>query len=247
MSRTPEPSHHTDADLPSAGVRTLLSFLLFVHLFALCVAIASNARPLSGLRNQLGYLPLVRPYLQLLHMDLAYNFHLTYALAEDTDPWIEIVPESDAPRDPSAQPEEASTPAMTFPQRGLEPNVRNNRYRNLMLTSFLLAQNEVSEGLLPKRIAARMMHENGIDSGTYRLSLERRDLLSPEEASRGVDPYAAREYPVYEAELWFSRDGLEMNKIVSTLETATVREKSATDGNDRSPHQDQAGPSNGEQ
>jgi len=219
------PADNSAPGMPSEGLRTLLSFLLFVHLFALAVAISSNARPLSGLRNQLGHIPFLRPYLQVLHMDLAYNFHLTYALAEDTDQWIELRSAEDNANDLSGA---DSGRRMIFPERGIAPPVRRNRYRNLMLLTYLLAQGENAESLLPKQIATRLFHEQGITDGTYVANVRRRDLVSMEQAASSDadvrDPLNTPTYSVYEAELWFSRDGLELNKQASALETATVRD-----------------------
>ena len=53
-------------------------------LAAVLLAVLANAGPVSELRSKLGDVPM-RLYLQALHMDSAYNFHLT-----DGDPLVNV-------------------------------------------------------------------------------------------------------------------------------------------------------------
>ena len=59
--------------------QTAISLLVFIHLFALFAAVVGNFGPVSPLRGRLGAVPLLRPYLEFLDMDLAYNYHLVDA------------------------------------------------------------------------------------------------------------------------------------------------------------------------
>ncbi len=61
---------------PSEGVRSLVSFLIFVHLFALVIGVFSNEAP-SQLEVALARLPGLRQYRQVLGMDLPYSFYFT--------------------------------------------------------------------------------------------------------------------------------------------------------------------------
>ncbi|MBL9082350.1 MAG: hypothetical protein JNK76_11120 [Planctomycetales bacterium] len=68
----------TDAGMPAPGLRSVITYLLFIHFFFLLVGIKSRTDS-SGLEQDLrAKVPGLRPYLQLLGMDLSYMFHLTY-------------------------------------------------------------------------------------------------------------------------------------------------------------------------
>ncbi len=69
---------------PSVGVRTVVSLALFIHLFALGVALMANRPVLSSpLERQLKTVPFLSQYLQLLWMDLSYDYHQTNGMVPD--------------------------------------------------------------------------------------------------------------------------------------------------------------------
>jgi hypothetical protein len=78
----PADSPPRDPQLPSPAVRTAVSLALFVHLFAVGVAVLSNTEA-SAL--QVGLRPVVEPYLQLLNLDRSYRFHLTWYDQDEVD------------------------------------------------------------------------------------------------------------------------------------------------------------------
>src|SRR5688572_16252209 len=86
-----------DAPLPPQGLRTALSLLLFLHLFALFVAVFSGS-PSSELLTGLRRAPGVRHYLQLLDMDFSYRYHLM--LVDDLDMDFIIEADLDTPAGP---------------------------------------------------------------------------------------------------------------------------------------------------
>ena len=73
------PSNDADSPpLPPNGIRTTVTFLIFVHFFFLLISIKSKMTS-SGLEQDLrDRAPGLTPYVQLLGMDLPYTFHLTY-------------------------------------------------------------------------------------------------------------------------------------------------------------------------
>ena len=119
------------ADNLSSGTRTLISFLLFAHFFALTVAVLSNFGPVSALRNQLS-VTFLRSYTGLLHMDIAYNFHLVDASELDAPLSMEL--------DTSTRKDDTSE-SIVFPDVS-SPNIRTGRYRQLMLNVDLMQGDE---------------------------------------------------------------------------------------------------------
>ncbi len=207
-------------ELPAEGFRTLLSFLLFLHLFALFVAVASNVGPVSAVRRQLANVPLVRPYLQWLHMDLGYNYHFTHATELDVDHVIEL--ELGQAADGAA--------AVQFPVQGLRPRVRARRYGNLMYTLSRRLGDDSVGGVLPVEISQRLLAERQIDRGKHQLAVKRQ-LLIPRESMEALDPAVRDPYDpqwyetVYRANLSFFQSRLHLTKAAGAGENAAVRQE----------------------
>lgn len=224
MNASPAAPPAEPEGMPSQGVRTFITFLLFLHLFALFVAVASNFRPVSPLRMQLREVPLVTPYLQALHMDLAYNYHLTYATELDIDHYFELDLNS-----AGAGSKEANT-TLGFPAPDLGIGLQAQRYRNLALNAAQLVENDDQDGILPKAVARRLLLEQGIDAGTHRLRLQRH-LLVAREALDSPDP--ARSDPnspsyfatAYEADVKLLDGELYLNKTAEIGESAPVEQE----------------------
>ena len=77
----------------SPQVQTFVSFLIFLHLFALAVGVTSNESPSlleTALRNRTG----VRVYLEMMMMDLSYAYAFTFGPSTepmgDSQSWIEV-------------------------------------------------------------------------------------------------------------------------------------------------------------
>jgi hypothetical protein len=210
----PEPARSEKAAPWSEGQRTTVSFLLFVHLFALFVAVASNAGPVSPLRRALR-VPFLMPYLQMTHMDLAYNFHLTHATEWDTDHMVEI----------ETWPAVPSSERMALPEEGIWPGIRTARFQNLSRNMALLVGQEERESVLPLAVSRGLFAQRGISSGRYRFRLVRHFLVDMEGAA-SMDParrdpfHASRYSRVYEADLKFAGGQLLINKAAAAGETA---------------------------
>jgi hypothetical protein len=215
--RSDEPISDSEG-APSQTARTAISFFLFAHLFALFVAVASNANPVSALRNQLSETPLLVPYLQMLHLDLAYNYHLTYGTEFDTAHRIALEPNR-------ADSDAGKGETLIFPDA--RAGLRGQRQRNLTLGAARLVGDDELEGLLPRAIARRMLAERQIDDGSHRLRLQRH-LLQARQSVEGpdaalADPEDASYYrDAYEADLQFFDGELFLTGAADAGETAPV-------------------------
>lgn len=219
----PDTSKVDDDSLPPEGIRTVLSLVLFLHLFALFIAVASNARPVSALRAQLGTVPGVKPYLQTLMMDLSYTYHLTYAQGLDFDHFFEVELDWQGTTNPQAK-------TLVLPQPNTRPNIRFRRYRDLVQAAAVLISEEVDESRLPHVIASRLLSEAGVEEGVHRIRCRRRLPLRMEEAG---SPDLAERDPsrpalfetIYEADLKFYRGELILTKAAGALETAPLKKE----------------------
>lgn len=171
MARSPtEAASPTPATgWPSATTQTVVSFLLFLHLFLLGIGLAGTAVKASALERSLYMLgrsgdargtgvQLVRGYLQLLLMNLSYQFNYTDLRPIDGDLAIELELKL-----PSGE-----TRTVRLPEADMQPRTRALRYRRL---AFELAQaeelpsGEVLTALVSEAVVARMVRETGATGG----------------------------------------------------------------------------------
>ncbi len=166
----PTPTTPADDSLPLLAPpgRTIISFLLFLQLFALAVAVLSNELP-SPL--EVGLRKVVEPYLKLLTMDLSYAYNFTFGFTgtdaeamQDTTYWLEADLNL-----PNGKPLN-----VVFPQPGLEPKQRFRHYERTIKRAAAALGSNSTESLLPGAIATRLVKETGATGGTIRLL--RRDL-----------------------------------------------------------------------
>ncbi len=150
--------------LPSAGIRGLVSYLIFLHFFFLLVGIKSSTSS-SGLDQDLrNKVPGLRSYLQLLGMDLSYMFHLTHYDGldnlQDTDHFVEA----------EIRQADGTTKTVVFGQ-GMFPGVRARRFERLAFVASYSAEigNENNVSLLTQAIARRIMLEEGTRDLTIKL------------------------------------------------------------------------------
>jgi len=211
--------------LPSEGVRTAITFLIFVHFFFLLVSIKSKTVS-SGLEQDLRErAPGLTPYVQLLGMDLSYMFQLTYY--DPTD--LELAKETpDAQDDREALlnfrptdtefyveadilgPSGGVEKTILWPPADLKPGARFHRFQRLvaMAAGFIDIGNYAPVSDLAKGIADRIMAENQCRS--VKLRFRRRvlqNLMVPHtspryQAEKDRDPDAPENFPlVYKPEL----------------------------------------------
>jgi hypothetical protein len=161
----------------SDNARTVCSFLLFVHLFALAVAVLSNASliPEPGeppdLKRQLRQVPVIVPYLQLLDMDYSYmggdryhgaDFHLTHDHEWDLEYRIEL----------SLTLADGSVQEIVIPNETLQPRLRRLRYQMLATRMARLQGYDGPDAQLPLAVATHYVRRLGATGGTLRCVAE---------------------------------------------------------------------------
>ncbi len=210
-------------ELPSPGIRTTISYAMFVHLFLLAMAVVGHLPPTSPLRTQLGEIPGLRHYAELLAMNSGYNFHLTYGLIEDSPTFVEVRPRGQS----SAEP-------LVFSPETISPGIRRAHYRNLLLEASMRADQQRSEGLLPRKIADYLLHEHDLakaDTDLYRVRLSRRSLLPPERVlsinPAENDPLAKNLIqPIFNVDVFYAGGNLEIIEVASDSDSATLKSDS---------------------
>lgn len=203
----------------SPELRTWVSLLLFVHLFALVVAVTTYARP-SGLQEQLH--ALFDRYLRNLHMTaspISYPFaryHLTHATPSDVDFAVEV----------EIAGQGGAIEKIVIPAPDMQPLVRRRRYQALANAAGTLATGETNEeytSVLPRAIAGSILKQRGATQGTVRC---RAHFLPEIEAMGEVDAgrrAALENYrDIYEAQVFVNATGIELLKKSTTLEVAPV-------------------------
>jgi hypothetical protein len=195
------------AQRPNEIVRTIVSFLLFLHFFALGVAIASNWSP-SSLALRLRRVPGLRPYLQLLDQDQAYIglYNLHDGLSEDTDAAVEV----------DLTLENGAERKFVLPAPGLWPHQRYRHFSRLAEVAADLAPNQDLQSIVPQAIAKHYVAEvqaegHKVSGGMVRV---KHWLLQPMEAigssnSAERDPHSA----VYDRKLYEARIKLVGGKV----------------------------------
>jgi len=145
------------SQLPSEGVRAAISFGLLLHFFALFVAVCSNVTP-SALESRLRTVPGVRPYLQLLALDVPYQFQLTYAEEADFDHFLAATLEL-----PDGQ-----THSVRIPEAHTWPGLRYRRLERLAGKVARSAEDWDLGNLLPQSVAESLLTQWSARSGQLR-------------------------------------------------------------------------------
>ncbi|HWB14070.1 MAG TPA: hypothetical protein VG826_32890 [Pirellulales bacterium] len=203
--------------VPADWVRTLVSFLIFLHLFALCVAVLSNWNP-SDLALRLRRVPLIKPYIEYLGFDQSYVplYGFTFGLEEDTDSTIEVVLKF----------KDGSESTWTLPDAGLWPRERRRHDARLVETAADVMPEDYRDyqSIVPQAIAAHFVarHPN-VKSGVIRcvrqLQQPMESLASSNPAER--DPYDKRwSRQLYEARILVVGGSVKLMKSEAAAEVA---------------------------
>lgn len=203
-SSTNEPEAAVDPRWPSQGIRTVASLALFIHLFAVGIAMTSRATTIdtetgpagSELLTRVRGVPLLMQYLQLLELDESYNFAWTQGGPMDAGNSIEV--------DLEYVDQDAGPRTVRIPQDLYWPPLRAERHRNLTLTAAALVGNENQENIIPQAIAERLIANLGAASGTIRIvrHYPQSPLESASLDTAVADPFNARYYDtIYEARI----------------------------------------------
>jgi hypothetical protein len=180
MAHAPPDTPAVAPALPSQGVRTFATLLIFIHLFSLAIVLVMNGST-GNLREKLRKMPGF--YLQALYMDVDFDngqrfnfrfndnpsaqldlpkgfrglYHLTRAELQDIDHFVELEYQRDG------QPQVA--PLYTG---GRWPQPRYRRYQMLAWEVGRLAFDEDAAAMLPTAISRRLLAEQGVSKGVFR-------------------------------------------------------------------------------
>lgn len=201
--------------LPDSPLRTALSLAIFLHLFAVAVALAAYTRS-SELQQQLRQL--LGVYTQPLNFDLSYRSYtpaqlfLTHGTEIDVNFAVRV--------DAGA----GTTGSATLPEPGLRPRLRLQRRQSLANMAGNLAGNEAVESFLIKGIAGRALSEAGAGKGRVRLTAHY--LVDRATVRRGPppDPLAPNRFAdVYDADVVLADGQVDLLKRTTSQETAPER------------------------
>src|SRR5262245_1503915 len=143
MNSKPSEPDKAEPMLPGVEVRTIVSFLIFVHFFALFAAVVYTRGASSDLAQKFANLPVLRQYRQLLDMNLPYTYQLTFG--EEPDYRIEADLEfADGKRERVLLP----------PVAHLRPGIRQRRLEALASNVSSELGNDLTESILPQGITA---------------------------------------------------------------------------------------------
>ncbi|MBX7167005.1 MAG: hypothetical protein K1X74_11795 [Pirellulales bacterium] len=206
---------------PSDSVRTAVTLLVIVHLFAVVAVMAFWAtRPITGNATQresfverLHNVSFLTGHLQLLFQDLGYNYFLTQADQLDVDHQFVF----------DLKLQDGTKREATLPQPDLWPGIRRQRMQILANLAGQRIGEDGAESILPRLTAGYMARKYDAVSGTVRL---RAHLLVPPENVRSPDsklsdPFAAAYYRTpYEAQMLVRSGQVSLLKAAAAGETA---------------------------
>lgn len=219
----PAASPPQNADGSAIG-RSIVSLLLFIHLFCVAVVLASNFRR-SLLQSRL--VSIFAAYTQLLDFDPHFTpYFYTFGRPVDDDTWLEVDLYADAEKPVAAQSILKST---RLPEGGT--NWLGDRRRHFHLARLLAAsadpegeQDDIT-GEIARSVAARLMREvqghRAVVRCVRRMSqrFDLSDLRPGFPPDRPADP--AYNVMVYEADVWIDEDNqVQVLKRASRAEVA---------------------------
>ncbi|HEX5444429.1 MAG TPA: hypothetical protein VFW87_11390 [Pirellulales bacterium] len=213
------------AQLPPEWVRTAVSFLLFVHLFAVLVGVLANWYP-SPLATQLRTrVPLLAPYLESLDLDQAYVplYGLTYGMDQDTDQRVEV----------DLKLADGTQRQFILPRRDLWPHQRYRREQRLAEVAADLVGDDTKslESFLPQAIAAHFVaaaEASGatVVGGTIRC---RRQAVPTMEAAASGRSATPETFDLYQAEILRVAGEVQLLKTEAAAEVAPAPNRRLTE------------------
>lgn len=167
MSR-PAKEDQSAIESPPQGVRTFITFLIFLHLFAVAVAVMARTGTVSGFRSALRTQTKISYYLHFLGMDLGYDFHLTRAMPDDFDHICDVVlstPKGFRGDDAAIRSQRLET--IKLMPEDTWPGARRRRYLMLGLHAASLAEREEYASLIPQAVTTGLLAQHGIKDGKH--------------------------------------------------------------------------------
>ncbi len=228
MPDSSQPAARTISD----AARTTISFLLFVHLFALGVAILSNTSPLPepgeaalpDLKRQLRQVPGIVPYLLALNMDYGYiggdryqgaDYHLTHYTPWDLPYRIELT---------LNLPDGGGETTVVIPNETLQPRLRRLRYQMLASRTARLEGYDGPDVQIPYAVATHYVNLYKATGGRLRCLAEfERPMLD----LNNVNPAVAQELPALPTNTVLDLYVLVANGKVSLLNAESARDAAA--------------------
>lgn len=192
-----DPTASEIAAKPPEWLRTTISFLLFLHLFALLVGVLANWYPSALAAQVRGRVPIVAPYLEWFDMDQAYVplYGFTYGMDQDTDQRVEV----------DLKLADGGQRQFVLPRQGVWPHQRYRREQRLAeVAADLVDENTKSlESFLPQAIAAHFVGQVEADGakvvgGTVRC---RRQAVPTMEAASSVKSTTPEVFDLYQAQI----------------------------------------------
>lgn len=212
MSRAVPPA---EAQGPSDSVRSLVSFLLFLHLFAIGVGVLSRATEGAPLETRLRDVPGVLPYIGLLGIDWPYTYFLMGPLHTGQ-------PDYDFRMELELKLADGTTKTIWLPDSEQMSRARRHRYQHLVSTAVTLLQAPTFESRLPEGIARDLVRVEGATGGTIRIH----GKTMPEEVFQTL-PANYPATPMYEARIIVSGEHVSLFKLDSAAESAPASSSSS--------------------
>jgi hypothetical protein len=209
-------SAEPNSAMPPDWARSLVSFLIFVHLFALLVAILGNWNPSRLASNLRDRVPFVKPYVEYLAMDQSYVplYGFNFDMEEDNDNKIEV----------TLKLKDGTEKSWTLPSTKAWPRQRWRHDARLVETVADMTGEDYSrfQSLVPQAIAAHFVAKQP-DAVRGRIRCTRQQvqpmasLSSSDPAER--DPYDKRwTRQLYDARILITRGGVKLLKSESASE-----------------------------
>jgi hypothetical protein len=239
-------THDKPAGALSDTARTVINLLLFVHLFALGVAIISNTSPLpdpgqpamADLKRQFRQVPGLVAYLQLLNMDFGYiggdryqsaDYHLTHNTVWDLAYRIEV----------TLKLPEGVEQEVIIPNASLQPGLRRLHYQMLATRMARLEGYDGPDAQIPLAVAKHYVRRFGATGGRLRLVGEMQRTM---EELNGLDRRAGEDLPPLESRVAFDFYILVQGDNVSLLRAESTRDAAAPGTAAETPRQEESPP-----
>lgn len=225
QSKSTATSNDPAAHVPQ-GPRTLISLLLFVHMFALGLVFFSNFEGGDWDSVLLGRMKsVVRPYLYPLWLDRPYHYHLTYGHELDFDHYIDVA---------LVAPASSEESIVRLPDDSLGIGPRRERYERLAWHFARGLEAQPQAELLPLAIGGALVKQHDAARGQVRLFRKRPLFL--DDVLAGAQRTTPDER-LYAADVFFlsGYDQPQLNKIGEARDVAPVTKPSAAGGQSTPP------------
>ena len=214
MAKIDSPS---SPQLPPAEIRTVITLVLIVHLFAVTVALAAYTQPsplLANLRD------LLSPYNAALSFDVFHlyyggsRWHLTHGAPTDVDYTVVV----------ETKMHDGSVRTTTVPPPDVQPPIRRRRYQALANAIGSAAGNEQLEIILPRTVAGSLIKRADAKRGTVTVRAFTpgpQDVYTDEYLLRS--PFNATASTVFAADVLVEGGQVDVVKKASALEVAPAQ------------------------